>query len=211
MSAKQSQYDVDDRTFYRDHYRNTVKWLGVFGVLAVVLALILGYMSVTREQANYYASTTTGEVIPLHSLSEPVITQAHMLQWSALAVRAAYNLDFANYKQQLNAAQQYFTPSASDKFQQALKDEDLLSTVVDQKLDMSAVVTGAPVVLNTAVLNGRFTWRVQMPILVTFNSASETRKLHLTVTMNVQRVPSLSAPSGIQVSDFFSQMRESAS
>ncbi|MCH9644787.1 MAG: type IVB secretion system apparatus protein IcmL/DotI [Gammaproteobacteria bacterium] len=208
MSVQQSQYDVNDRTLYRDHYRSTVKWLGVFGMLAVALALILGYMSVTREQPSYYASTTTGEVIPLHSLSEPVITQQHMLMWSSLAVRAAYNLDFANYKQQLDSAEQYFTPAGFDKFQQALKDDDVLSTLIDQKLDMSAVVTDTPVVLNTAILNGRYTWRVQMPVLVTFTSASETRKLHMTVTMNVQRVPSLSAPSGIQVSDFLSQRVE---
>jgi intracellular multiplication protein IcmL len=207
MQGGQQNYDVNDSTFYRDPYRSAVKWLGAMAVVAVVLSLILAFMAIQRPQPNYYASTTTGQVVPLHSLSEPVITQKHMLQWSSLAALAAYNLDFSNYEKQLKSAQPYFTTGGWDKFQQALKDEGLLSTLIDKKLDMSAVVTDTPVVLNTTVMNGRFTWRVQMPVLVTFESASETNKMHLVVTMNVQRVPSLSAPSGIQISDFVSRTK----
>jgi intracellular multiplication protein IcmL len=141
-------------------------------------------------------------VTPLHSLSEPVLTSQYILEWASLAARKAFNLDFVHYEDQLAEAKPYFTPDGWDKFEAALKSSGLLESVTGKKLVMSAIVSGTPVVLNRAVIHGRFTWTMQLPVLVSFTSSSENRKEPLIITMNVQRVPSLEAPQGIQISDF---------
>ena len=84
----------------------------------------------------------------------------------------------------------------------AMNKSGLLSTVKKEKLEMSAIVSGPPVIVHTAVIHGRFTWRVQLPVLVTFTSASQTRESHWIVTMNIQRISTLDAYKGIQISDF---------
>lgn len=205
MTELRKQHNEHNLDFSRDQYRGAVKWLCCLGIVAVVLSLILSYMFVNEQQANYYASTTSGDVVPLHSLSEPVITQDHMLRFSQLAVLAAYSLDFSNYQEQMKSAERYFTPGGWSKFQDALNNNGLLSQVEDKKLTLSAIVTDTPVVLDTTIYNGRLTWRVQMPVLISYGSASEKVRRHVIITMNIQRVPSLSAPQGIQVSDFMSE------
>jgi len=52
------------------------------------------------------------------------------------------------------------------------------------------------------VINGRYTWRVQMPILVKFTGASGETQRHFVVTMNVQRTNTLDTAQGIRIIDF---------
>jgi len=171
-------------------------------VVSIILTVVLIGLIISQEQPSYYATTTTGEVIPMHSLSEPVITNKYLLQWAGLATRSAFNVDWVHYQTQLQTAKSDFTPSGWKKFMTAMNHSGLLSTVKDKKLEMSAIVSSPPVILRTDVLHGRFTWRVQLPILVTFSSASQTRESHWMITMNIQRISTLNAYKGIQISDF---------
>ena len=188
---------------YCDHYRPTIKGVVVLAATAVAFTFILSYLSVSKEQPSYYASTTNGELIPLHSLSEPVITNKTLLQWASFATRAAFNLDFVHTQSELQDSSAYFTPAGWGKFMQAMNAADVLADVQNKKLQVSAVVADTPVIVNQAILHGRYTWRVQLPLLVTYTSASETTKQHMLITMDVQRVPVLSAPQGILISDFY--------
>jgi len=191
---------------YREHYRRTIKGVVVLAMTAVALTLVLTYLSVSKEQPDYYATTTTGELIPLHSLSQPVITNKTLLQWASLAARSAFNLDFVHSSAQLKTASANFTSAGWEQFLKAMAESHMISDVTDKKLQMSAVVSQAPVILNQAIVSGRYTWRVQMPLLVTYVSASETRQQHLLVTMDIQRVPVLSAAKGILISDFYTNV-----
>lgn len=187
---------------YRDNYRTTIKWLAVMSVVCVGLTAVLAYLSMTMRDTRYYATTSTGVVTPLHSLNEPVVTDKYMLQWSALAVRSLFNLDFVHYQEQLDQAKTNFTAAGWKNVDDALKTSGFLASITDNKLEANAVISGPAVVLNTAVYHGRYTWRVQMPVLVTYTSASESKRTRFMVTMNVQRVPVLNAYKGIQISDF---------
>ncbi len=187
---------------YRDHYRRTIKGIVTMSVLSIVLMLILAGLIISQQQPRYYATTTTGRVVSMHALSEPVITNKYLLQWASLATRAAFNMDWVHYQTDITRAKADFTPGGWSKFMAAMKRSGLLNTVQDQKLEMSAIVSGAPVIVSTGVIHGRFTWRVQLPVLVTFTSASQTKRSHWLVTMNIQRISTLDAYKGIQISDF---------
>ena len=198
--SMESQYQKNN--LYRDHYRMALGGTIFLGIICACLVALFIMMTLTTEQPKYYATTTTGEVIPLQSLSEPVITNSYLLQWASLATRAAYNLDFTNYQSELQAASPFFTPDGFQKLQAAFNSSGLLDTVVQKKLIMSAIVSGAPIIINSFVLYGRHNWVIQLPLLVSFESASEHRRVHVLVTMRVQRVPVLDSEKGIQISDF---------
>lgn len=189
-------------SLYQDHYRMALGGTIFMGILCACLTALFIMMVFTEAQPKYYATTTTGEVIPLQPLSEPVVTHTYLLQWASLATRAAYNLDFTNYKSQLQAASPYFTPDGFQKLQQAFTSSGLLDTLVQKKLIMTAIVSGDPVIIRDFVLYGRHNWTVQLPLLVSFESASEHQRVHALVTMRIQRVPVLDAEKGIQISDF---------
>ena len=84
----------------------------------------------------------------------------------------------------------------------ALQQSSNLEAVKSKKLIVSAVATRAPIILQKGELNGSFSWRVQMPILVTYQSASEFTQQNNVVTMLITRISTLQSPRGIGISQF---------
>jgi intracellular multiplication protein IcmL len=202
MSKGAQELEFSTNQLYRDHYRAALGGVILMSVLTAVLVGILIFMTLKPTKPKYYATTTTGVVVPLFSLSQPVVTKPYLLQWASLATRAAYNLSFDNYQAQLKSASAYFTANGFAKFNKALKTSGLLNEVINKKLVMSAVVNGDPVIVKNFISRGVHMWEVQLPLLVSFESASENRTMNLLVSMRIQRVSTLGAEKGILISDF---------
>lgn len=200
MNTQSQDNEFEINHFYRDSYRHTMKWLSVMVLVCAVLSAILAWMVYSQKQPMYYAAVTTGEVVQMHAMSEPIVTNDFITQWAARTTGLIYNLNFATYRQQLNQAKDRFTPEGWVKLNSAL--QGLIGDLTANKLIISSVVSGVPIILGRMIIHGRYTWRVQLRLLVTFTSASEVRQRELLVTMNVQRVPTLDASQGIQVIDF---------
>lgn len=202
MDTESQDITFELNNFYRDNYRRMMKILATMIVICAILASVLVWMTYDKKQPLYYAAMTTGEVIPMHALSEPVVTSDFIIQWSSLTARLIYNLDFSKYLQQLDQVKARFTPNGWEKMMDALKSSGLIQQMLDSKLIISSVISGPPVILSRLIIHGRYTWSVQMPMLITYTSASESTQRRIVVTMNVQRVSTLDAPNGIQIIDF---------
>lgn len=188
--------------FYRDSYRRLVKLLILLSIVAVVLALWLTEVCLDEQAPNYYATSTSGDLYDLQSLSEPVVSNAFLLQWAGLATRAAYNLDFNDYQKELARAHHYFSPAGWSSFKNALHSAGVLDSLQSNKLIMSAVISGPGVILDTEVIHGVYTWLVQLPLLVTYTSANEQKKELLRVSLRIKRAPTLDTAQGLQIDSF---------
>ncbi len=202
MSSEVEQLTTAKNNFYRDGYRRLMKIILMMVGVAVALLLVLSYVVFTQPKAKYYASTTTGRVIPIQSLSSPVVTSNFIRQWASLAVRSSFNLDFVHYQDQLSKTSSYFIPSGWDAFKGALQSSGVLNTLIQKKLFASAFVNGTPRIIDRYVSHGQFTWKVQLPLLVTYTSASEKQTRQLYVALTIKRVPVLTFPKGIAITDF---------
>lgn len=202
MNGDSEQLAVQKNNLYRDNYRRALSVLLVMIIICLAFSALLSYQIASTPKAKYYATTTTGNVIPLYSLSTPVVTNAYLLKWAALATRACYNLDFVHYPDQLKKASAYFTPSGWSALMAAMKGSGVLESLQKNKLYMDAVVSGPVVIVAEAIIHGRYSWRVQLPLLLTYTSANENRRAHFLVTMDIMRVPVLDAEKGIQINDF---------
>src|SRR3990167_421716 len=191
--------------FYRNAYRRTMKWLVFSSFIAAILALVLAWMTYFQKQPAYYAAVTTGEVVPMHSLSEPIMTRTFVQEWSARAARQIFNLNFSTFQQQLKSIQDHFSSNGWTQMMNAMQQSGLLKTLVLEKVIMSAVVSNQPYIVSQLIIHERYTWRVQVPMLIKFTSASSETQLNFLITMNVQRVPTLEAAHGIQIVDFTAQ------
>lgn len=199
------QFDLAKGDMYRDNYRKLLRYLLGLAVIAAILSALLVVELVSRGDPAYYATTTTGRIVTLNSLSEPIVTSDYILQWASLATRSILNLHFDNYQNDLQQASGYFNPAGWASFQAALKQSGMLDTIINDKLDASAIVNGSPVILDREVIRGNYTWRIQLPVLVTYTSASNNQQANFLVTMNVQRVPVESLATGIAISDISAQ------
>ena len=68
---------------------------------------------------------------------------------------------------------------------------------------------GAPVILKRGVLNGVYSWQVQMPMLVTYQSANMNVQQPVLVTMLIKRVNVLNNPAGIAIDQFVAAQQSS--
>lgn len=194
--------------FYRDNYRRVVLALLLMILVNIILALIIAYQITHRPEPRYFATSTDGRITPLYALSDPVVTREELLQWATRAATAAYTYDFVTYRAELqDVANEFFTPEGWKEFRAGLERSRNLETIVDKKLVSSAVATGAPIIQESGMINGRYAWKVQLPMLVTFESASMKIRQPLLVTMVITRVSTLDNPKGIAIAQFYATER----
>ncbi len=188
--------------FYKDSQRKVIFALLIAIIVNIVMAFMLVYMITHPPAPKYFATTINGRITPLFPLDEPNQSDSAVLQWANQAAIAAFTYNFVNYRDELQASSGFFTADGWDQFLNALQSSNNLDAVKAKKLIVSAVATRAPIILQKGVLNGSFSWRVQMPILVTYQSASEFTQQNNVVTMLITRVSTLNSPRGIGISQF---------
>ncbi|MCH9756823.1 MAG: type IVB secretion system apparatus protein IcmL/DotI [Gammaproteobacteria bacterium] len=189
-------------TFYRDGQRKLMFVLLLSIVANVLVALLLGYLLTHPPTPKYFATSINGRITPLFALDEPNQSDSAVLQWTNQAAIAAFTYNFVNYRTELQASSGFFTSAGWTQFLNALEDSNNLDAVKAKKLIVSAVATSAPIILQKGLLNGRYSWRIQMPLLVTYQSASEFSQQRNVVTILVSRISTLNSPRGIGISQF---------
>lgn len=188
--------------FYRDGQRKIMGILLISMIANFILASMLVYIITHPPAPKYFATSINGRITPLFAMNEPNQSDSAVLQWANQAAIAAFTYNFVNYRSELQASSGFFTADGWDQFLNALQQSNNLEAVKVKKLIVSAVATRAPVILQKGILNGRFAWRVQMPLLVTYQSASEFSQQTNVVTMLISRVSTLNSPRGIGIAQF---------
>lgn len=188
--------------FYRDGQRKTILALLLSIIVNFVLASLLVYQLTHPPAPKYFATSISGRITPLFPLNEPNQSDSAVLQWANQAAIAAFTYNFVNYRDELQSSSGFFTADGWSQFLNALQQSNNLDAVKAKKLIVSAVATRAPIILQKGLLNGVYSWRVQMPILVTYQSASEFSQQNNVVTMLITRVSTLNSPRGIGISQF---------
>ena len=188
--------------FTADGQKKLISTLLISVVLVLVFALFLLFIVTHPPKPKYFATSINGRITPLTAFDEPNQSDSAILQWANQAAIASFSYNFVNYHDELMAASSYFTSDGWSQFIDALQQSGNLDTVKGKKLIVSAVATRAPIILQKGVLNGSFSWRIQMPILVTYQSASEFTQQNNIVTMLVTRISTLESPRGIGISQF---------
>jgi intracellular multiplication protein IcmL len=66
---------------------------------------------------------------------------------------------------------------------------------------------GAPIVQKEGIVNGRYQWTVQLPLVLSYQAGAKTRDDSLLVTLVVVRVPRLESPNGIGIEQWIAVPR----
>lgn len=189
--------------FYRDNYRRLVGVLLLLIMINLGLIVAIAYLITHRPAPQYFATSADGRITPLYALNQPVVTSAELLQWANQAVTEAYSYSFVNYRKQLQDASQYFTAEGWNQYQEALKASRNLETVIAKKFVVTAAATGAPVITDQGIIQGRYAWRINIPLVVTYENTAERIQQPVVVTILVIRVSNLDIPKGIAIAQFY--------
>jgi intracellular multiplication protein IcmL len=188
--------------FYRDNYRKVLIALNLAILCLIALIGAIIYITTNPPQPKYFATYADGKVVPLIPLTQPNVSPAALLQWANTAVIAVNAYDFFNYRDALQKASEYFTTEGWQAYLSQLKASRNLNTVLEKKLVVSAVATQAPVIIREGILDGAYAWTVQIPIIVTYQSASEYNQQSLIVTLIIKRISTLTNLNGIGISSY---------
>jgi intracellular multiplication protein IcmL len=174
---------------------------------AVILALVatVWFLATRPPQNHYFLTDNEGKIKEITSLDRPVNTLPEVTNWLSSAVTQAYTFSFANYQAELSAARVSFTPNGWKGFEKALKDSGNLKAVIENKYVSTAVPTGAAILISQGIVDGRYAYKFQLPILVTYQSAVQRTTQNLMVTVIVVRQPETEAPRGLGIAQLIAE------
>jgi len=200
LRVNNERYPMSDRTpaFFRYHYDKVIMTLIILIVALLALVGVVMYQVSHRPLPQFAAVSADGNTLALQSFDSPLLLPDTLITWASKAAVAAYTFDFVSYKKQINDARPYFTSDGWSNYQSSVS--GLIATITKNQLFVNGVVAGAPVISNQGDLPGRgYAWRIQMPFLVTYQSAEQSTKTHYTIVMTIVRVPTRENPKGIGI------------
>lgn len=156
---------------------------------------------VAHPPVKYFA-TLNGSVLAVYPTSEPVYRDDDIIDFGDKMIRAAFQIDFKNYRTQISDQQQKFSEDGFRSYYAALTNSNLFSRVKTDKLLMSANVTRKGMIYRRGRegQGGPYIWEVQYP--VTLSLDGQTRSLppqNFIFTIRIQRTDVRLKPEGIEV------------
>ncbi len=177
----------------------TVLLTGGVSVIALSAALWLLFQ---KPDPVYFATRTNGELIPLVPLDEPHLGTAQILHFATQAVTRSNTFDFANYRQQLTEVRDYFTDEGYQAFVEALNSSGNLKLVINRRMTTTAVANGGVIIdqgLSSSSRTDSYMWRVQIPLVMTYQSSEESQVQDLIVQIDITRIPTWKNEWGVAI------------
>ncbi len=173
----------------------------------VVLLCIMYRVEHPVNQIFYEQHRKSGEqtqMIRLRGVVRPVINNTILTQWSSIAAMSLFNYTAGNYTNAIPIAlKTFFTQAGATAYYEDFIASKSLEDVIEKSLTVTAVAQGPTVILRQGILKGIYSWKVQLPILVTYSSLSEDKLCDYVVSMVINKIPTWQSPKGIGVNEFW--------
>ncbi|WP_192484582.1 MULTISPECIES: DotI/IcmL family type IV secretion protein [Cysteiniphilum] len=170
--------------FYKKNFRLMINTLLVSGLMNF---LLVGYIiyDFTTHTTYFLAVDDKASVKSLKMTSTPEVTRDMVINWVSLNVTKLFQLDFLNYKNQLFELKGLFTSSAWHEFNRVtLKEIELLSA---NKYVSRASLIATPVINAKGHINGVKSWKVTVPMMITYSADSGLLSKKIILTLTIQQ------------------------
>jgi len=187
-------------SFYHEHYGKLIALILICLLLLLISVLFLLYQVFHRPLPIMIAKDPSGKELLLDASEVPNLLPDTIIRWASRAAITSYTFDFVNYKKQINRARPYFTDVGWSSYQNSIA--RLISTITRNQLFVNGVVAGPPVISNEGMVGGKYTWRVQIPFMVTYQSSDKITRKNYTIQLSIVRVSTSITPTGIGIDQF---------
>lgn len=194
--------------FYRDGYRSLLKISLIQVVIILTLIGAIYFVIQTHQPENrYFATTEDGRLVPMIALNEPNMSVPALMSWVAQSSTEVMTFGFNDYRRRLQESSRNFTRRGWESFTQALQRSRIIEMVEANQQVVTAIPQGAPILESQGLVNGRYQWVIQLPIVLTYQAGSRSRNDSLLVTVVVVRVPRLESANGVGIEQWIAQPR----
>ncbi|PHM37626.1 Dot/Icm type IV secretion system inner membrane complex IcmL/DotI [Xenorhabdus mauleonii] len=136
-------------------------WFAASTFIAMIVIGCLVY-AVLHPPVKYFA-TQNGRIIPLHPTNVPAYSDADVVDFGNKLILDAFTLDFVNYRAQMNRVIPRFSDEGFQNYHAAFTLSNVLSSIKDKKMNMSAMTSSGVIVSKGTLENGLYAWKVQYP------------------------------------------------
>jgi intracellular multiplication protein IcmL len=187
--------------FYRDSFTMVILILLslLFGVALMVAMSV--YIYLHKPAPKVFPAGDEWRVLPLVPENQAYLTTPELSQWVIDVASKIFVFDFNQYEKQLTRIMPYFTADGWQIFLNQLNIYANNNKVLEEKIFVSGVPSGAPIIVNQGLQSGRYIWLVQIPIDLDYAYAGSPRSLSqtLTVQLTVVRVSTLNNLTGVAI------------
>ena len=185
---------------WRKGFNRLVVIMGVL-VVAVLISVVMAFWAATsKPEPRYFAAREDGGILPIVAVKEPFLTDNQVTNFAAEAITRAMTLNYSTWRQDLSDASTYFTrPEGWDAYVSSINTSGTMDYIVTKKLIASAVANGAVITSRGPNERGVYSWILQIPLTVTYESASERQTENYLAEVEVVRVPTWEMSRGVGV------------
>jgi len=201
-----AQVVIENIEWYRNFAKLSLFALLVVSACAASVSIALGYVMTRPPETLSYLMDEDGRVVKLESTRTQSLTETQVLDWAARKIGSIHSLTFTDYRDHVQSLRADFTKTAFLEYQRALLASKSLDKVKGDRLVMWAVPKEAPKLLSAKLVNGKFTWVVEMKITQYLAGgeyvASGTDML---ATMTIERVSRARNLSGVVINKYLAK------
>lgn len=184
------------------------RWLPIILLSLVANLGLIGlvyFQYAIRSPGEFYGLPPSGKGFLLTALDRPNVSNKALLNWVTLAATSTFTFDFVNYQDQLVKIKDYFTAAGYENFRAALDTAGTISKIEEDKLVLSAVAIGPAIIVSEGEQRSGYTWQIQVPLLVRYQSASVNETRIQIVNVLVTQVPTSDATKGIGIAQYIAR------
>lgn len=148
---------------------------------------------------RFFYTDGKGTPYEIQPLDMPVMSDADLLTWSVNSVVAAYSVNFQEYRDQLSRAAAHFTIRGWNGFGEAFIKTGNFEAIKKARLLVTAQPEQAATIKNREVIGGVLTYKIELPLVVTYRNENSESTQHLMVTMLVVRQVETAHPEGVAI------------
>jgi len=189
--------------FYRDGYRLALRVAVIqcFVIVGLIFAMLF-VIKVHQPENRFFATTEDGRLIPMVPLSQPNLSRPALMSWATQAATEVMTFGFNDFRRRLQESSRHFTRPGWESFTKALQQAKIIEIVQTNNQVVTATPRGAPVLKSEGIVGGQYQWVIEIPMLFSYQSGSQTRPENSIVTMVIVRVSRLESPNGVGVAQW---------
>lgn len=169
--------------------------------IATVASIAMAWTAYSsKPEPRYFATREDGGIIPLVAISQPFLNNGQVTNFAVEAVTRSLTMDFKNWREDLAEASEYFQrPEGWNNFLTAIQESGTLDFVRERRLISNAVANGAVIIDDGIDARGRYSWTVQIPLKITFESANERSVEEMMAEVVVSRLPTWESTTAVGI------------
>ena len=186
---------------YRDGAHTLMRIVNIQAVIIFALTLVLAfYLGTQKSHDRFFAETNEGKAMQMASLPLPNMGRMALSDWVAGAVSQIMTFGFNDVDARFAMSRKDFTAEGWDKFRRGVIASHIIDNMMQAQQIVTSVSTDVPVLKQEGLIDGRYSWVFDVPLLVTFHAGGVEVTRSKTVHLTIERLPTGENPNGVGIS-----------